>query len=97
MEATLQADEHLNRVLAFGEEVSSFLQTDVGVYLIQCADKEIETASNSLHSVSPWRRNRIRELQNQVWRAQSFKRWLSDAISAGQKARAILEDESDGA
>lgn len=92
MEIAMQPDEHLNRVMAFGEEVASFLETDVGVYLIQCADKEAEVALNVLQTVSPWRTRRIRDLQNQVWRAKSVKTWLQDAISAGEKARAILEE-----
>lgn len=92
MEAALPVDDHLQKVLSFGQEAASFLQTDIGTYLLQCADKEIEVATNALQSVAPWRTRRIRDLQNQVWRAQSFKKWMSDAISAGEKARAILEE-----
>jgi len=30
--------------------------------------------------------------QNMVWRGETMKAWLKDAVSAGLKARMILED-----
>lgn len=89
------SEEHLRDVLSFSEEVNSFLETKVGAYLCQCADKEIEAAHNVLKKIFPWRRNAIRDLQNRIWRAESFKQWLDDAIRAGAQARQILEEQDD--
>jgi hypothetical protein len=76
-----------------GRDASEFLASDVGRYLLGRCEQEIETAQDALSRVSPWRRNRIRELQNEIWRARSVRGWLIELVDAGKAAEDILEHE----
>lgn len=77
-----------------GKDAEEFIASDLGRYLIGQADMEIEEAQEVLCKVSPWRTRRIRELQNQIWRAQSFKGWLLEMVTAGKAAVQVLEEHS---
>lgn len=76
-----------------GRDAEEFLATDLGRYLVGRCDQEIEEAQAELSRVSPWRRRRIQQLQNTIWRAQSFKGWLGALITDGHAAQAALEDQ----
>lgn len=76
-----------------GRDAQEFLASDVGRYLIGRCDQEIAEAQEKLNVVSPWRRNRIRQLQNEIWRAQAVKTWLAELIEAGQQAEVLLEQD----
>lgn len=78
-----------------GKDAQEFLASELGRYLIGCAKEEIDEAQEALAAVSPWRRNRIRQLQNQVWRAKSVTKWLAEVINAGKTAEAVLQDTYD--
>ena len=69
-----------------------FLETELGKYLLAKADNEAETALIKLKTASPIMPEMIRELQNEIWRAESIKQWIFDAISEGQWAREELEN-----
>ena len=75
---------------ALGKDAEEFLASDLGRYIIGRMDQEIADAQDKLSTVSPWRRNRIRQLQNEIWRARSVRDWLVDLVTAGQQAEAIL-------
>lgn len=79
-----------------GKDAEEFLNSDVGRYLLARAKEEIEQAQDELSSVSPWRRNRIKQLQSQVWRARSVKQWLAELITAGRQAESLLVDRDLG-
>ena len=78
---------------ALGRDAEEFLASDVGRYLLGRAQQEIEYAQEKLSIVSPWRRNRIRQLQNEIWRAQSVRGWLVEIVGAGKQAESILDDD----
>jgi hypothetical protein len=86
-------DESLFETAVFGKVVENFLSSDLGNYLLGQAKEEESEAMLLLVKTSPWRRRRIQQLQNQVWRAQQFQVWLADAIVAGQQATNLLEGE----
>lgn len=75
----------------FGKVVENFLGSDIGDFLLGKAKAEEESATRALISTSPWRRRRIQQLQNQIWRAQQFQVWLAEAILDGQQATNLLE------
>jgi len=75
----------------FGKEVEDFLNSDVGTYLLRCAQAEAEAAYDRLKTVSPWRRRYIQKLQNEIWRAESIRDWLANSIQAGRNATTTLE------
>ena len=76
-----------------GLQALHFIPTELGKYLVGCAQQEYMEASYLLSKTAPWRRNRIQELQNQQWRAKSFLGWLSSLIVAGRSAEDALQAE----
>ena len=90
----LDPEDPVVRTATLGKQVEDFLNTDIGKYLIGRAEEESQQALDKLKVVSPWRRTRIRDLQAQVWRAESFQQWLGNAIVEGQHALEMLQDEA---
>ncbi len=76
-----------------GRDAEEFLSTELGRYFLGCAQRERESALTQLARVHPWRRNRIRQLQNEVWRAESVTAWLAELITSGKQAEAVLEQD----
>ena len=83
------------RVAVLGKEIENVLGTEIGQYLIQCAEREASEAADELKTVWPWRTRRIRELQNRIWVAEHFQKWLGDAIVAGRQATNYLRGKDD--
>ena len=80
---------------AMGRDAQEFLKTDIGRYLIGCAKQEADDAMHDLKTVHPWRRRRITELQNKIWRAESFRGWLADLILQGKAAEHTLDEREE--
>lgn len=76
-----------------GKRIESFIESDIGQYLLDRADNKLSDALNQLKTVAPWRTRRIRELQNEVFLAGSFKQWLQDGLSEGISAMHIIEEQ----
>jgi hypothetical protein len=74
-----------------GKDAEEFLKTDLGRYLMERVVEEEREAMEALAGTSSWRRRRIVELQNRIWRARSFKSWLSEMIVTGRQALQQLE------
>jgi len=74
-----------------GRDAEEFIASELGQVLIGIAQQEVEEATVKLQTVLPWRTRRIRELQNEIWRAQSFQKWLAYLIERGQQAKQQLE------
>lgn len=75
-----------------GEQAKDFVASDLGKYIIGCAHQEMLDAHALLKRTLPWRRHRIQELQNRIWRAENLLLWLRDLIAAGQSAGKALEE-----
>lgn len=86
MDRTLVAEAIL------GRDAEDFLNSELGQYLIGRIEQEITDAQEKLERVSPWRKRRIQELQNEIWRARSLSAWLAEIVIAGQQAIQNLED-----
>lgn len=76
-----------------GKDAEEFLNTDLGRFMLARADAEEREALEALASVSPWRRRRIAQLQTQLWRARSFREWLTDLITTGRQALEQMEEK----
>jgi hypothetical protein len=85
-------DRQLIAEAIMGKDAEEFLHSDLGKYLIGCAEQEAQDAMNELARVYPWRRKRIQTLQNQIWRAQSIQSWLAELIIRGNQAKQALEE-----
>lgn len=78
---------------ALGREAVDFFHSDIGRYMVGCAQQEYAIASAKLKKVAWWRKRRIQELQNEIWRAEQFMVWLRDLIIRGKASEQSLESE----
>jgi hypothetical protein len=76
-----------------GRDAEEFVESDIGKYIIGCAEQEANEAMDQLKSVFPWRKRKITELQNKIWRAESLQTWLAELIVKGKQATQQLESE----
>lgn len=77
---------------ALGRDAVEFIESDLGRYIVGCAQQEYAEAMLKLKTVSWWRRRKIVELQNQAWRAENMLSWLRDLIIKGKAAELALEE-----
>lgn len=75
-----------------GRDAEEFCKSELGQFILGRCDQEISDAQDKLSRVSSWRRRRIQELQNEIWRAKSLKGWLVELIQNGRSAEAALEE-----
>ena len=80
---------------ALGRDAQEFFASDIGRYLVGCAQQEYSAAMAKLKRVAWWRRRRIRQLQNEAWRAEQFMVWLRDLIVQGKAAESALEQRDE--
>ena len=78
-----------------GREAQEFFSSDIGRYLIGCAQQEYAIASSKLKTVAWYRKRRILQLQNEIWRAENFMVWLRDLIIRGKASEMSLEDREE--
>ena len=94
LQAILETLDPTTRTLVaeadLGNEGIEWLHSNVGRYIVGCAQQEIADAHALLAKTSPWRRRRIQELQNRVWRAESLLAWLRELLLGGRVAQQAL-------
>jgi hypothetical protein len=78
-----------------GRDAQSFVDSELGRYIVGCAQEEIRTAYGKLKTVSPIRIFKVQELQNEIWRAEQLLAWLQDLIVSGTRAMQVLDKEPD--
>ena len=71
---------------ALGAEAQDFLDSPLGRVVIAQARTEAVEALSKLRTVLPFRRRKIQELQNAVWRAEAFESWLRGIVATGRHA-----------
>lgn len=76
-----------------GKDAEEFIKSEIGRFLTGCAEQEVVEAMEYLKKVHPWRTRRIKELQNQIWRAESFKSWLAELVIRGKQALQHLDED----
>lgn len=86
----MQNDELLERA-AFGRQVELFWGSAVGGYLRERARTCYSDAIQELKSVDPTDTRAVMRAQANVWKAEEFERWLSEAVLDGLKALDLLE------
>lgn len=75
-----------------GNQAKEFMASDLGRHLVGCLKQEVTLAQEELTKCASWRRRRIQELQNRVWRAQFMLSWLRDLLIAGKSAQTALAE-----
>jgi hypothetical protein len=83
-----EAEQHnlLMETAILGKQADMFLRSDVGQYLLARAEEKAKLYYEGLKKVSPWRTRRIKDLQNEIWKCESFRTWLVEAINEGRYA-----------
>jgi hypothetical protein len=79
-----------------GMQARDFLHSDLGRHLVGCLHQEVLLSQEELNKVWPWRRRRIQDLQNRIWRAQFMLSWLRDLILSGKAADGALQEVEHG-
>ena len=80
---------------SLGRDAQDFLASEIGRFIVGRCEQEISEAADLLSTVSPWRRNRIKQLQNDIWRAKSVRGWLIELVQNGQQAEQALDHEAE--
>lgn len=89
----MDLDRALLTEAVVGHQAKEFLESDVGQALLARAELEASDAMTELKGIAPDRVEDIRTLQNRIWRAENFERWLVDLISDGQQATTQLQQQ----
>lgn len=89
------ADETLVAEALIGDEAEAFMNSELGRVVLGIAEQEAKVALEDLKSASVNDQERIRALQNTIWRCESFKQWLSELIDQGQQALEALRHDED--
>ena len=76
-----------------GFQVEAFLQSDLGRYLVQRAEAQVEEAVEQLKRCSPEDSTQIRAIQHTIQVAESIQYWLAEAIQSGLNAQQQLHDQ----
>lgn len=90
---TETAQSPLLKQIDLGFQVEAFLQSDIGRYLIERAEGEVEEAVEKLKQCEPDNPTQIRAIQHTIHVAESIQYWLADAIQAGLNAQQELHDQ----
>lgn len=76
-----------------GEAARAFVGSELGQVLIGFCRQEVLAAQEALGEVKPCNVDKIKELQNIIWRAKKFEEWLSELIGKGTNAMEIFKHE----
>lgn len=86
-------DNELLERAQFGKQVELFWGSRIGEYL-QTRAREVYTAAiQELKAVDPTDYRAVIKAQSDVWKAEMFEKWLSEAVLDGLKALEILDGE----
>lgn len=77
--------------LELGIEAEAFLNSPIGKYLAERSEAERDEAIEEFRQVDPTDAVKVRNIQNRIWRAESFATWLAQAIQNGRFAEFELK------
>lgn len=81
-----QETREIQKTIELSFEVESFLNSNLGKYLISRAEAKIEEAVEQLKKADPENACQIRAIQHNIHVAEDFQYWLAEAIQAGHNA-----------
>src|SRR3974390_1371899 len=91
-----QSGEVLLESAVLGKRLEDFLQTDIGQFIMDRCQDDIDEMVEKLKKVSPWRRGAIVRLQAQISAMESFQNWICAAVIDGIRSAEALEDDENG-
>lgn len=75
-----------------GIDAEAFSKSDLGKFVIEKAQHEIEAATNELIGADPDDVKMGRDIRNRIHVARMFLVWLNEAIQIGRHAHAELQE-----
>lgn len=87
--------DDLMHVAALGQQIESFLRSDVGRYLQARANRVYNAAVEDFKRVDPSDVNKVRQIQADMWKAEAFIGWLSQGVQEGLTSLGILQGIED--
>lgn len=84
------ANRELYDRVQFKIEVTNFLASKLGQYLIQRAEAERDDAVRELVNAQPFDVQKITQLQLAIRRAESIQFWMAEIITEGVQAEEAL-------
>ena len=81
-----------------GEEVLSFLNSTIGMYLHGRAKQIYQESIKEMFEIDPYSpegKKAHARIKQEAWCAQQFMKWCTDAIIEGQQAAVQLENYRD--
>lgn len=78
-----------------GADAEAFMNSELGRTILGIAEQEAKAATEDLKRIAVSETDKIRELQNIIWRAETFKQWLLELIDQGTHAVDILRHEAE--
>jgi hypothetical protein len=91
----MNEEEVLYDVAVLGKQTEAFFKSDVGKFLLDRIDRDIEDGLNELREMDCFSPEEIYRAQGKVKQAERLRRWLEEAVVAGLKAQTILEERED--
>lgn len=76
----------IQRAVALGRQAEHFFDSELGKFIEEMAQLEVEEASDKLALVDPHDVKEIQRLQNTIARYVSFKQWLMNLVVQGDVA-----------
>lgn len=93
MNDDIEGEETLTAEVLIGDDAEAFLNSDLGRTILGIAELEAKAATEDLKSAKVTDPDRLRELQNIIWRSEKFKQWLGELVDRGRQAFHTLEHE----
>lgn len=72
-----------------GEEMRQFVTSNAGQFILGRAQGEADAAQAEIRTLNPddpLLKDKLRDIQNRIWRAESLGQWIKEAIEGGDEA-----------
>jgi len=86
-------NEALEAEALLGDEAKRFLTGDLGRCLRGMAEQEVKAALLEFEEVDPTQKEKVRDLQNRIWRANRFTGWLEELVERGDEALRAFQQQ----
>lgn len=87
--------QQIRAQIAFGLDCKAFMDSQIGRYLTQRANEEIDKALQALKDADPEDAKAIRKLQNDAHCAENFLLWMGEAVTEGENAERTFIESSE--
>lgn len=85
-----QREQELFAFARMGIKAQELFDSEVGHYLVGRAAQDIDAIKDQILNTAPWRKRRIRQLQNKAEAVKLGIKYLREAINEGQQAEQSL-------